>query len=67
MIWKIDSYVKSYLEDVLEKLCVEEFVGEFIKVGPDNSVVKVPRRIHNALRVLLWGSVCYDKNIRKEY
>ena len=35
MIGKIDSSAKSNPADVLEKLCVKELVGEFIKVGSD--------------------------------
>lgn len=53
MIEKIDSYVKSNPIEVLEKLCVKELVREFVKVGPDTSVVKAPRRTYDTLKMLL--------------
>ena len=66
MIEKVDSYVKSNPIEVLEKFCVKELVWEFVKVGPNASVVKVPRRTYDTLKMLLLVSVCYDKKTRKE-
>ncbi|MBS5446949.1 hypothetical protein SAMN05216253_103206 [Bacteroides thetaiotaomicron] len=68
MIGEIDSSAKSNPVDVLEELCVKELVGEFIKVGSDiPPILKVPRRIHDTLKMLLWVSVCYDKKTRKKH
>ena len=66
MFCKFDSHTKYDSAGVLEKLCVKEQVGEFIKVDSDILVLKVPCRIYDTLKMFLLVLVYYDKKTRKD-
>lgn len=68
MVEQIATYVHSHPKEALSLLSVKELelVKEFVKAGPNTHVVKAPRKTLDTIKSLLFVSVYYDKNTRKE-